>query len=111
MKTAELTSERVVAVTDPFRRHILETLLAEGESSVTVIADGMPISRQAVSKHLATLTRLGLVESVHVGRETRFSVCTEVLDDVVSQIQASVVVWEQRLKTLKKIAESPRTAR
>jgi DNA-binding transcriptional ArsR family regulator len=106
MKTAELDLERIAAVTDPFRRHILETLVSEGETSVTVLAEGMPISRQAVSKHLTTLTRLGLVDSRRLGRETRFIVRTDVLDDVVSQIQQSVVVWEKRLATLKRVAES-----
>lgn len=106
METAELNGERVAAVTDPFRRHILEVLMSRGESSVTVLAEGMPISRQAVRKHLSTLLRLGLVENRHSGRETLFRVCTDVLDDVVSQIHQSVVVWEKRLKALKNVAES-----
>jgi ArsR family transcriptional regulator, cadmium/lead-responsive transcriptional repressor len=106
MKTVEVTAERIAAATDPFRRHILEVLMSKGECSVTVVAEGMPISRQAVSKHLALLLRLGLVESRHSGRETLFHVCTDVLDEVVAEIRQSALTWERRLKSLKGIAES-----
>jgi len=104
--TAELNAERVAAATDSFRRHILEALLTQGELSVTALAEDMPISRQAVSKHLANLLRLGLVEKRHAGREALFCVCADVLDDVVQQIQQSVMAWERRLQALKKTAES-----
>lgn len=73
---------------------------------MTALAEDMPISRQAVSKHLANLLRLGLVEKRHAGREALFCVCADVLDDVVQQIQQSVMAWERRLQALKKTAES-----
>lgn len=48
------------ALGDPTRRAILATL-ASGERSVREIADGLPVSRPAVSRHLRLLTDAGLV--------------------------------------------------
>ena len=48
------------ALADPHRRAILERL-REGERSVRELADGLPISRPAVSRHLRLLTEAGLV--------------------------------------------------
>ena len=52
------TDALVAAVTEPTRRQMLDLLLERGESTATVLADSLPISRQAVSKHLAVLTRV-----------------------------------------------------
>ena len=60
MPSAVLDSEELVAaVTEPTRRQMLDLLLENGESTATLLADNLPISRQAVSKHLAVFTRVG----------------------------------------------------
>jgi DNA-binding transcriptional ArsR family regulator len=70
------------AVGDPTRRRLLDTLLARGEASATSLATELPVTRQAVAKHLAVLDRAGLVDSEKVGREVIYAVRTAELDEV-----------------------------
>ncbi|MFC4126170.1 ArsR/SmtB family transcription factor [Nocardia rhizosphaerae] len=58
----ETTAERVfVALADPSRRSVLAALAAHGPATATDLADRLPITRQAIAKHLALLTEAGLV--------------------------------------------------
>lgn len=58
----ETTAERVfVALADPSRRSVLATLAAGGPATATDLADRLPITRQAIAKHLALLSEAGLV--------------------------------------------------
>ncbi|MFC3965165.1 ArsR/SmtB family transcription factor [Nocardia jiangsuensis] len=58
----ESTAERVfTALADPSRRSILATLAADGPATATDLADRLPITRQAIAKHLALLAEAGLV--------------------------------------------------
>ncbi|UGT61743.1 ArsR/SmtB family transcription factor [Nocardia asteroides] len=58
----EATAERVfTALADPSRRSILATLAADGPATATGLADRLPITRQAIAKHLALLAEAGLV--------------------------------------------------
>ena len=50
------------AVADPTRRRVLDALLDRGEATTTMLAEGLPVTRQAVAKHLVVLNRVGLVE-------------------------------------------------
>ena len=56
--SAVLEPELVAAVTEPTRRQMLDLLLERGESTATLLAGSLPVSRQAVSKHLAVFTRI-----------------------------------------------------
>ena len=56
------------AVGDPSRRRVLDLILARGEATPTTLAAELPVTRQAVSKHLAILVRAGLVEAHRAGR-------------------------------------------
>ena len=95
------------AVGDPTRRQLLDVLLALGEATATKLAQELPVTRQAVAKHLAVLSRAGLVDGRRDGREMRYTVRTGRLDDV-SQAMANVAAsWEERLATIKRLAESP----
>ncbi|MFC6013509.1 ArsR/SmtB family transcription factor [Nocardia lasii] len=59
---SEATAERVfVALADPSRRSVLATLAADGPATATDLADRLPITRQAIAKHLALLAEAGLV--------------------------------------------------
>ena len=61
------------ALADPTRRHVVETLLREGSTSVPALTSSLPITRQAVAKHLAALDEAGLVERAPAeGREVRY---------------------------------------
>jgi DNA-binding transcriptional ArsR family regulator len=59
---AEAIAEQVfTALADPTRRAILATLAADGPATATDLADRLPITRQAIAKHLALLSEAGLV--------------------------------------------------
>ena len=57
------------AVADPTRRRVLDALLEHGEATTTTLAEGLPVTRQAVAKHLAVLEEANLVSWKREGRE------------------------------------------
>jgi DNA-binding transcriptional ArsR family regulator len=96
----------VAAVTEPSRRQMLDLLLERGESTATVLADSLPISRQAVSKHLAVFSRVGLVEREKTGREMRYRLNVERLDEATRSLGELAAAWDRRLMRIKQIAET-----
>jgi DNA-binding transcriptional ArsR family regulator len=67
MTPVDQLSTTFAALADPTRRAILARL-AEGEATVTELAEPLPMSWQAVSKHLQVLERAGLVERGRVAQ-------------------------------------------
>ena len=94
------------AVADPTRRKLLDVLLARGEATATALATELPVTRQAVSKHLAVLDRVGLVERRQRGREVRYAVRPERLDAAAESMARVATEWDQRLAAIKRLAES-----
>ena len=94
------------AVADPTRRRLLDVLLAQGEATATTLARELPVTRQAVAKHLAVLDRAGLVESGRRGREVRYVVRPQGLDLAARSMASVAARWDQRLMAIKEIAES-----
>ena len=94
------------AVADPMRRRLLDALLAHGEATATTLAGELPVTRQAVAKHLAVLDRAGLVEGRRQGREVRYAVRPERLDDATQWLARVAAEWDARLATIKRLAES-----
>jgi DNA-binding transcriptional ArsR family regulator len=95
-----------VALADPNRRTVLERLAEAGESTATTLAAGLPISRQAVVKHLAQLDRARLVTARRSGREVRYTVQPEQLTATAQRIEAIAAGWDRTLLALKRIAEA-----
>ena len=62
----------LAALADPTRRSVLESLVRDGATTATVLARRLPVTRQAVGKHLSVLERAGLVHCQRVGREARY---------------------------------------
>ncbi|NUR77270.1 MAG: winged helix-turn-helix transcriptional regulator [Thermoleophilia bacterium] len=60
------------ALADPNRRQVIGYLSERGTATATELTGELPMTRQAVAKHLATLAGAGLVESERRGRETRY---------------------------------------
>ena len=99
------------AVADPTRRRMLDVLLTEGEGTATTLARDLPVTRQAVAKHLAVLHRAGLVEGARQGREVRYAVRPQQLDAAARSMASVAARWDQRLMAIKQIAESTARAR
>jgi DNA-binding transcriptional ArsR family regulator len=94
------------AVADPTRRRLLDVLLAHGEATATTLAGELPVTRQAVAKHLAVLDRAGLVEGRRQGREVRYAVRPERLDAATQWMTRVASEWDDRLAAIKRLAES-----
>jgi ArsR family transcriptional regulator, cadmium/lead-responsive transcriptional repressor len=80
------------ALADATRRTMVDTLLRDGTTSVPALTSELPITRQAVAKHLATLDEAGLVERVPqtAGREVQYRLADG---------------WDARLQRLKRAVE------
>lgn len=96
----------LVALADQTRRALLDVLVDEGSASATVLATRLPVSRQAVLKHLNVLTEAELVESDRVGREVRYHVRPAALDASARWLADLAATWDRRLAMLKRIAEA-----
>jgi DNA-binding transcriptional ArsR family regulator len=106
----ERAGPRLEALADPTRRGLLRAVAEAGSTTATELAAELPISRQAVAKHLALLERAGLVESVRSGRETRFEARAGALRDLAGWLVATSDAWDDRLERLTRHARA-RTAR
>ena len=92
------------ALGDETRWTILAAL-GEADASASALAGRLPVSRQAIAKHLAVLQEVGLVEPVPVGREIRFRVLGSELSATARRLDAIGAEWDRRLAMIKKIAE------
>jgi DNA-binding transcriptional ArsR family regulator len=94
------------AIADPTRQQLLDRILAAGDATASGLARDLPITRQGVAKHLAVLERAGLVVATRSGRELRFSVRRDRLDQATRRMAQVVARWDQRLATIKSLAEA-----
>jgi DNA-binding transcriptional ArsR family regulator len=93
------------ALSDPTRRSLLETIASTPAATATELAAGLPISRQAVLKHLAALADAGLVDRSRSGREVRYRVTPAPLSDAVSWMADVGGQWDERLRILRRSVE------
>ena len=105
--TADSTT-RVPAVlgilADETRWQILTELGAE-DLSASALAGRLPVTRQAIAKHLTVLADAGLVESLRVGREIRYRALGGRLSALAGELEAIGRRWDRRLAAIKRIAE------
>ena len=94
------------AIGDPTRRRLLDLLLADGDGTATSLSGQLPVTRQAVAKHLDVLDRVVLVRSTPVGREKRYRVDDAQLARAVAQLSSVGSAWDARLQRIRKIAEA-----
>jgi predicted transcriptional regulator len=94
------------AIGDPTRRRMLDALLTTGPGTATSLSDELPVSRQAVAKHLQVLDRAGLVRSVTTGRERRYQIREAQFARATAQLNAVGTAWDSRLARIKRIAET-----
>lgn len=96
----------LTALADPTRRQLLDLLADAGEATATTLAERLPVSRQAVVKHLGVLDAAGLVSGDRVGREVRYVVRPTALDATARWMSARAAAWDRRLARIKRIAEA-----
>lgn len=87
------------ALADPMRRRLLSEISAR-PSTATELAGGLPISRQAVAKHLHSLSEAGLVQRERAGRDVRYRVTPAPLSDAVVWMATVGGQWDERLGRL-----------
>ncbi len=93
------------AIGDPTRRRLLDLLLADGGGTATSLSEHLPVTRQAVAKHLAVLDRVGLVHGAASGRERRYRVDDAQLARAAQQLASVGSQWDGRLRRIARIAE------
>lgn len=93
------------AVADPTRRMILERLRVSGPLSLTAVADELPMTRQAVTKHLKALEDSGLVRARRVGRERLHTLDAEPLKELQDWLAPYAAEWDRRLERLQRYLE------
>ncbi|MGX6601425.1 ArsR/SmtB family transcription factor [Micromonosporaceae bacterium Da 78-11] len=99
----EAIAEQVfTALADPSRRAILAELAAGGPATATDLADRLPITRQAIAKHLALLTEAGLV-TAEPGerRRVRFRLRSDPMRVAQQFLAALAHDWDGRLDALR----------
>jgi DNA-binding transcriptional ArsR family regulator len=94
------------AVGDPTRRRMLDLLLSAGGGTATSLSEQLPVTRQAVAKHLVVLDRVGLVRATAIGREKQFRVDEVRLGRAVAQLAEVGAAWDARLRRIERLAES-----
>ena len=99
--TDSQTQRVFLALADPTRRLLLQHLCEEGSGTAAGFATRLPITRQAIIKHLVTLEQAGLVTAREMGRERRYAPQPQALRTVTSWIGALEAQWDQRLAVLR----------
>ncbi len=95
------------ALADDTRWTIL-TRLGEAPASASALARELPVSRQAIVKHLEVLRGAGLVEAEHQGRELVHRAIGGRLSDLARDLERLAAGWDRRLERIKQLAEEPR---
>ncbi|MFC5730001.1 MULTISPECIES: ArsR/SmtB family transcription factor [Nocardioides] len=94
------------AIGEPTRRRLLDLLLDSGPATATSLSEQLPVTRQAVAKHLAVLDRVGLVTATPSGRERHYRVDRAQLERAAAQLNSVGNTWDARLRRIKRIAEA-----
>ena len=100
MDTGTRVEDVFDALGDPGRRSLVASVAARGSATATELAAELPVTRQAVSKHLAALGEAGLVESERAGRETRYRLTPGPLGQAMDWMADVGARWDARLARL-----------
>jgi DNA-binding transcriptional ArsR family regulator len=93
------------ALGDPTRLRLLRRLSGGGALSITSLTAGSRVTRQAVSKHLAVLSRAGLVAGARRGRESLWRLTPRPLSELRRWLDHLSRQWDGRLARLKEYVE------
>ena len=98
------------ALADPTRRQVLGYLAENESATATELAGFLPVTRQAVAKHLAALGEAGLVVAERRGRETRYRMTPDPLADAARWMAEVGGRWDERLEALRRHLAARATA-
>jgi ArsR family transcriptional regulator, cadmium/lead-responsive transcriptional repressor len=93
------------ALADPTRREVIERMAGTETTTATKLATDLPISRQAVAKHLAALSAAELVQAERAGRETRYRLTPQPFADAMEWMAHVGGRWDERLQALQRHLE------
>jgi DNA-binding transcriptional ArsR family regulator len=94
------------ALADPNRRRLVEMLAGRVSATATGLAAELPITRQAVAKHLGALERARLVSRRRAGRETHYALDAASLATVSEWVDSVGAEWDGRLRRLERALDS-----
>ena len=89
------------ALADPTRRSLVRALSRREDATATELAEGYPMTRQAIVKHLAALADAGLVTGRRVGREQRYQLQPAAIEPAIAWMADVGGAWDERLAALK----------
>ncbi len=107
--TSEHEQSLFAALADPTRRDLLENLAEHSPRTATQLAEDYPITRQGILKHLTILESAGLVAAHQSGREKRYTLTPEPLEELDQWIDNIGAKWDERLLRLKTWLEHEQT--
>jgi len=91
-----------LALGDPMRRRLLTLLGRGGEASATDLARELPVTRQAIQKHMSTLSAAGLVAARRSGREVLFRPTPGPMSEAMAWMAEVGGQWDERLAALER---------
>jgi DNA-binding transcriptional ArsR family regulator len=90
------------ALSDPTRRQVVQALARSGGLTASAIAADLPVSRQAVTKHLLALRDAGLASATPTGREVRYDLTPAPMAEAVDWMAQTGAAWDERLARLQR---------
>ena len=102
MPAAAHADEVFTALSDPTRRAVLELIGGHGEATASQLARELPVSRQAVQKHLSSLAAAGLVADRREGREVRYRITPAPMSEAMTWMATVGGEWDARLAALRR---------
>jgi DNA-binding transcriptional ArsR family regulator len=95
----------LAAISDPTRREVIRSLSEDGPQTLSDLAAELPVSRQAVAKHLALLEEVGLVEASGETRRRSYRLTPGPLSDAMDWMVEVGSAWDQRLERLRRLVD------
>jgi DNA-binding transcriptional ArsR family regulator len=94
------------ALADPTRRKVLRLVAERGPTSATTLQRELPVTRQAIVKHLVVLSRAGLVTARRDGQRVDYALVPEPLDEAAAWMAEIGASWDERLERLRRLVLS-----
>jgi DNA-binding transcriptional ArsR family regulator len=93
------------ALGDPTRLSLVSRLAEGRPRSITQLADGSALTRQAITRHLRVLESAGIVRNIRLGRESLFEFKPSGIDDIRHYLESVSARWDEALARLKSFVE------